>query len=109
MRTTVKIAVIAAGAVVVLGGAAGVAAATGMVDADTPLTGDELSRAVEAATSEVAGEVVETEAGDDGAAYSVEIRRPDGSVVEVELDADFTVTGTELDDDSSEDDGRDDD
>jgi uncharacterized membrane protein YkoI len=44
------------------------------------------------------GRVIATEAGDDGAAYGVEIRLPDGSVVEVALDGGFGVIGTEADD-----------
>ena len=37
--------------------------------------------------------------GDDGAAYEVEVRRADGSQVEVRLGRDFTVIGEERDDD----------
>jgi hypothetical protein len=43
--------------------------------------------------------VLETEAGDDGAAYGVEIRTEDGRTVEVNLDEDFNVIGQETDDD----------
>ncbi len=39
------------------------------------------------------GTVIETETGDDGAAYSVEIRLADGAEVEVELDENFDVIG----------------
>jgi uncharacterized membrane protein YkoI len=98
------------GMLAVIGGVTGVAAATatstGDVD-DDALTGDTLSRAVAAATAAVEGTVVDTETGDDGAAYGVEIQRPDGSVVEVQIDSAFTVTGTEADDDGT--DGPDDD
>ena len=45
--------------------------------------------------------MTETEAGDDGAAYGVEVRLDDGRVVEVRLDADFQVLGHEADDDGS--------
>ena len=38
--------------------------------------------------------MIESEAGDDGAAYGVEIRLDDGSVVEVALDANFHVIAT---------------
>jgi hypothetical protein len=81
-----------------------VAAATGMGIAatgdDEPLTGSTLDQAVEAALKETGGgTVVETEVGDGGAAYSVEIRRDDGSQVEVNLDANFNVIGSEADDD----------
>ena len=54
--------------------------------------------------------MTETEAGDDGAAYGVEVRLDDGRVVEVRLDADFQVLGHEADDDGSNDqDGSNDD
>jgi uncharacterized membrane protein YkoI len=69
-------------------------------DSDAPLTGSDLDRAVAAALDHVGGgEVTETETGDDGAAYGVEIRLDDGSQVEVNLDADFEVIGSEPDDD----------
>jgi hypothetical protein len=45
------------------------------------------------------GTVLETEAGDDGAAYGVEIRLADGRQVEVNLDQSFKVTGQEADED----------
>jgi hypothetical protein len=45
--------------------------------------------------------VTETEAGDDGAAYGVEVRLDDGRVVEVSLGADYQVLGHEADDDGS--------
>ena len=79
-------------------------------DDDQPLAGDSRRRAIDAALEHVGqGSVIETEMGDDGAAYGVEIRLDDGSVVEVELDEDFDVTGTEQDDDSGEVEGTDDD
>lgn len=69
-------------------------------DSDAPLTGSDLDRAVAAALDHTGGgEVTETEIGDDGAAYGVEIRQADGSQVEVNLDADFNVIGSESDDD----------
>lgn len=69
-------------------------------DSDTPLTGSALDTAVAAALDHTGGgEVTETEIGDDGAAYGVEIRLDDGSEVEVNLDSDFNVIGSEPDDD----------
>lgn len=69
-------------------------------DTDTPLTGTDLDQAVAAALEHTGGgDVTETEVGDDGAAYGVEIRIADGSQVEVNLDADFNVIGSEADDD----------
>ena len=46
-----------------------------------------------------AGPVTETEIGDDGAAYGVEVRLSDGRQVEVNLDRDYHVVGQETDDD----------
>jgi hypothetical protein len=67
---------------------------------DQPLTGSTLERAVAAALAETGGgTVTETEVGDGGAAYSVEVRLADGRQVEVQLDRDFRVTGREADDD----------
>jgi hypothetical protein len=43
---------------------------------------------------------VSTEAGGDGAAYSVEIRVEDGRQVEVNLDRDFAVIGHAADEDT---------
>jgi hypothetical protein len=84
--------VIVAGASIVLGGGTG--------DTDTPLAGSALDQAKAAALAHTGGgTVIETEVGDDGAAYGVEIRLDDGSVVEVRLDEAFTVIGSETDDD----------
>jgi hypothetical protein len=63
-------------------------------DGDTPLTGSDLDQAKQAALDHTGGgTVLEAEAGDDGSAYSVEIKLDDGSTVDVKLDASFTVTG----------------
>jgi hypothetical protein len=89
--------------VAVVGGGAGVAIANGVGDGEEPLTGSELERASAAALEHTGGgTVIETEAGDDGAAYGVEVRLPDGSVVEVSLDERFHVVGQEADEDGSD-------
>jgi hypothetical protein len=101
---------IAGGALVlvVVGGGTGVAIATG-ADNDEPLTGSTLEQARAAALEYTGrGTVIESEAGDDGAAYGVEIRL-DGRVVEVSLDANFNVVGDEADDGPNDEDGADDD
>src|SRR5262245_50569845 len=88
-------------ALVVVGGTTGFAIANAGDD-DQPLTGSALSRASAAALASTGGgTVIESEAGDDGAAYGVEVRLDDGSVVEVSLDADFQVVGHEADDDGA--------
>ena len=73
------------------------------VDDDEPLSGTTLEQASDAALAETGGgTVLETEQGDDGAAYSVEVQTPDGSVVEVNLDDQFTVIGSSTDDDKGD-------
>jgi hypothetical protein len=95
-----KLALVAVLIVAVL--TAGIAIAAGGDDDDQPLTGSTRDRAVNAALEHTGGgTVVETEAGDDGAAYGVEIRLESGSQVEVELDEDFDVIGQEADDDTA--------
>ena len=74
------------------------------LDSDEPVTGSDADRAAAAALEytdgayATGGEVTEVEAGDDGAAFGVEVRLPDGRQVEVHVNADFTVAGDELDD-----------
>ena len=90
-RTVIAGAVVAG--VLVIGGGIAVAANSG--DDDRPLTGSTLDRASAAAVAAVGGgTVVESEVGDGGAAYEVEVRTDDGGIVEVALDADFRVIGT---------------
>ena len=106
-RTTILIAG-GALAMALAGAGAGVAVAAGGDD-DAPLTGQTLERASAAATQATGGgTVIETEAGDDDAAYGVEVRLPDGWVVEVNLDDTFAVLGQEADDDGADEAGPDD-
>ncbi len=102
-------------ALVVLAGGTGLAIASAG-DNDRPLTGSALDEASAAALAHTGGgTVIESEAGDDGAAYGVEIRLDDGRVVEVAVDAGFRVIGssgdqdgTGADDDGSGESGQDD-
>ena len=88
-------------ALAVIGGTTGFAIANS--GDDQPLTGSALDKATAAALAHTGGgTVIETEVGDDGAAYGVEIRTPDGQVVEVNLDEDFRVIGSEADDDGAD-------
>lgn len=89
-------------AVAVVGGGTGLAVASG--SDDQPITGSALDRATAAALEHTGGGVVtETEFGDGGAAYSLEIRLEDGSQVEVNLDERFHVIGQVSDDDGAND------
>ena len=88
-----------AGLVVAMAG--GIAAANVHGDTDQELTGATRDRAVAAALAAAGGgTVLETEAGDDGAAYGVEVRLGDGRQVEISLDPSFEVVAQEPDDDT---------
>ena len=104
-----RIIVVAVLAIGVVGGSVGtgIAVATGGDD-DQPITGSALAACTQAALSHTGGgTVTETEVGDDGAAYEVEIRLADGSEVEVNFDENCQVTGQESDDDDGPDDDPD--
>lgn len=81
----------------------GFAVAAGGGD-EQPLTGTRLERARDAALEHTGGgTVIETETGDDGAAYGVEVRLASGRVVEVSLDGRYAVIGSAVDDDGPND------
>ena len=102
MRKKTKLIVAGVTAVAAIGIGTGVGIASGGGD-DQPLRGSDYERATAAALEHVEGTVTETEAGDGGAAYEVEIRRPDGTQVEVQIDSNFDVIGSESDDDGPND------
>jgi hypothetical protein len=84
--------------------AAGLAVGSGGRDEETPITGTALERASTAALAHTGGgRVTETEAGDEEGAYEVEVTLPDGSQVDVHLNASFDVIGDEPDGTESED------
>jgi peptidase YpeB-like protein len=84
-------------ALAAIGFGAGAAIAQG--EDDRPLRGTSRERATKAALEHVGGgTVTETEVGDDGAAYGVEVRLSDGRQVEVQIDENFSATGVEQDD-----------
>jgi uncharacterized membrane protein YkoI len=100
VRRKLTVAALALVAIGALSG--GIAIAAGGGDDDQPLTGSTLEKAKAAALEHTGGgTVIETEVGDDGAAYGVEVRRDDGSVVEVSLDENFAVIGDEADDETA--------
>lgn len=98
MKRTTKYLAIGAVAAALVGVGAGVAAATGGFDAETPITGDALVRASAAALAETGGgRVTDTEVGDEDAYYEVEVTLDDGRQVDVALDRDFNVVGSKTD------------
>jgi hypothetical protein len=85
--------------------------ALALADIDLPLMGGAYERARAAALQHVgSGTVTETEIEGFGASSEVEVLLPDGRQVELNLDKDFNVLGTEADDDGPNDvdEGRDD-
>ena len=102
---------IAAGAVAlaVAGGGAGIAGATGGDDNEAPISGSALDTASAAALAHTGeGKVTETEVGDEESYYEVEVTLDDGSEVDVQLDEQFKVVGSEAEGASSEAEGADD-
>jgi len=96
-------------AAVMVTAATGVAAAN-QQDSDTPITGPALEQASEAALNHIGeGTVTETEVGDEESMYEVEVTLADGTQIDVQLDEEFHVVGTESDgpDDDDDDDGPD--
>jgi hypothetical protein len=90
------------GAVVLVSGA-GVAVARDATDdgPDTPITGEELRRASDAALAHTeGGRVTDTEVGDEESTYEVEVTLDDGSQVDVQLDDSFVVVSTSADEES---------
>jgi uncharacterized membrane protein YkoI len=112
MRRRTKVIAASALAVGLAGAGGGIAVAAGGGDDDeAPITGEALDRASDAALAHTGGgRVTETEVGDEESYYEVEVTLDDGSQVDVQLDRDFNVVGSEGDgDDGEEDDGPGDD
>ena len=106
-RRRIAIVIAGAGAAMVTAGTVGAARALS-ADDDTqarPIPASELEQAEQAALAETGGgEVTETEVDDEESKDEVEVTLDDGSQVDVQLDEDFQVVGSEGDDDSRSDD-----
>ena len=92
---------IVAGLTVVGVGVVGTSVAVASSDDDgteIPITGEALDRASAAALEHTGGgRVTETEQGDEESFYEVEVMLDDGSQVDVQLDEEFNVVGSEAD------------
>jgi hypothetical protein len=115
MRLSIRVLVVATGTVLFIAGGqspdratdtrSGTARAATVVRVQRvqqPSAADQARQAAEAAVSGATAREVEREAGDDdnpGSAWEVELTRPDGAAVEVDLDAGFRVLATARDDD----------
>jgi uncharacterized membrane protein YkoI len=96
MKRTTIIVLTAAGALAAAGTA--IAATSGDDDAtDRAISGDALDKAKAAALADTPGTVSETEVGDEESYYEVEVTRPDGSQLDVQLDRDFNVVSSSAD------------
>ena len=94
-------------AAAVAAAALGTGAAIASSDDDSSersITGSALERASAVALEHTGGgTVTETEVGDEESFYEVEVKREDGSQVDVQLDRDFNVVSIEGDNDTTED------
>jgi Peptidase propeptide and YPEB domain len=108
MRKRKTVLMVGAGALLAFLGA-GAAVAAGVDDSERPITGGALQKATQAALAETGGgRVSETEVGDEESRYEVEVTLDDGSHVDVQLDENFAVVGTEgeaADEDEGQDEG----
>jgi hypothetical protein len=105
MKINRKSVAIAAAVAALAAGGLGVATAVG--GDDESLTGPDADRAKSAAMQAVGGGTVtevEHQDGDGGGVYEVEVKRADGSQVEVHLDGAFNQVGTAADEDAGSDD-----
>jgi uncharacterized membrane protein YkoI len=105
-RKLISAGVAAAG--IAVGGAGAALAFGGADDTDANLTGPRADKAIAAAlraTGGGAATAVERD-GDEGATYEVEVRRANGSTVDVDIDGSYRVVA--IDDDSEKADADDD-
>jgi hypothetical protein len=100
MRFDRRLALAAAAVVALAATGAGIAKAVS--GSEEPVSGPSAEWASAAALEAAGGGVVlevEQQDGDGAGVYEVEVRRPDGSTVEIHLDAEFRPVGTAPDDD----------
>ena len=108
-RSKIAIGAVAGGAVLAAAIGGVVVANTAGDDDEVPITGPALERATAAALEHLGeGRVTETEVGDEESYYEVEVTLEDGSQVDVQLDEQFEVVGSEADGVDDEDAGDDD-
>jgi uncharacterized membrane protein YkoI len=109
METKKKIGIGVATVLAAGAGAAGIAAAGGSDDSEAPIAGSALKQAQDAALAETGeGTVTDTETGDEESFYEVEVTLNDGSEVDVQLNRDFEVVGSEAENEGEEESGADD-
>lgn len=107
MRTRTKVGAVGAALAAAAATGTGIATAAGGPDDDAsevPITGSALEQASAVALDYTGGgEVTGTEVGDEESYYEIEVTLEDGSAVDVQLDENFTVVGSDADEESSDD------
>lgn len=106
MDRKTKIGITAASVLAAGAGAAGIATAgsNGGDDNEAPIKGTALEQASEAALAETGGgKVTETEVGDEESYFEVEVTLDDGSETDVQVNRDFEVVGSEVEDEPDDD------
>ncbi len=101
MKLNRKIAVTAAGITALAAGGAGIAYGVAG-ESDEQLSGPDADQAKRAALEAVGGgsvSEIERQDGDGAGAFEVEVRRSDGSQVEIHVDRNYNVVGQSGDDD----------
>ena len=102
MKINRKVLVAGIAVVAIAAGGIGIAEAIGG-DSDEQVTGPSAEKAKAAALQQVGGGTVvgvEKQDGDGDGVYEVEVKRDDGSQVEVHVSGQFDAVGTAADDDS---------
>jgi len=95
MNRKTKVALAGAALIVATGATAGIATASGGDDSETPITGNALQQASDAALESTGGgKVTDTEVGDEESYYEVEVTLDNGDEVDVQLDENFQVVGS---------------
>jgi hypothetical protein len=93
-----EIGIVAALAAVAVAVGTGIATAQPDDGEGTPITGDALGKASQAALAFTGGgTVTASEVGDEESLYEVEVTMADGSQVDVQLDENFLVVGSKTD------------
>ncbi len=96
-RHIVVAAVVSVAGIGVAAGSVVAAGASSAAEQDTPITGSALELASRAALAHTgSGRVTQTEVGDEDSYYEVEVTLRDGSEVDVQLDRDFRVVGSDV-------------
>lgn len=102
MRNTTKVVMASLGLAAVVAVPALASSEEDALERETPITGSQLEQASSAALSHLGeGRVTDTEAGDEESYYEVEVTLEDGSQLDVQLDREFNVVGTESESEGS--------